>query len=320
MLRLFQQDQSLISLFILLFIATTIIFIPTTNESINTLPLLGEHIEIHWNAWFSKIAATGLIIIIAACMVRLNVVFNFIRVRTYFPALFYVFLVFPVTRGNSIEPVMFASLGLLAIFFTIFHSFKQKGISYNYFYAGLILGLINALYAPSLIFIVLIYISYGLLRQPNWRELIYPVVGVVIVFYALWGIFYIFDLSFSHFTAYFNNLFTEHKTVLNRTIIDKVFLGISGLLIIISSIHTVSRFMNMKIYARRYYLIFWCMFILCVVLFFLIPEIKNEIIYLIAIPCSFLFSHYFSNVRPVILNRLLFFIFIVTAIITVYIE
>lgn len=319
MLRLFQRDQSLISLFILLFIASTLFFIPPADESINTFPLLGQHIEIHWKLWFSKVAATTLILIIATFLVRLNVVYNFIRVRTYLPALFYILLVFPITRGHSLEPMIFGALGFMAILFTLFRSFKQKGVSYNYFYAGLFLGLISTLYGPFAFYIVFIYICLSLLRQANWREMIYPVLGMLIIYYLTWGIFYLYDISFDHFTEYFKNLFVDNDTKITLSTIEKVYLGVVGFLIVVASVHITSHFMGKKIYSRRIFLIFWWLFVLSLFLFFAVPQVKKEIIYLVAMPCSFLLTHYFSNVRPGILNQLLFIVFIVTAVVTLYV-
>lgn len=317
MLKLFQREQSFISIFLFLLILSVVIFIVPPEESINTLPLLGQHIEIHWTPWFSKIATLLLVITIAVLMVRLNVVYNFIRKRTYLPAFFYVLLVLPIMKDMSLEPALYGMLGFLAILFTLFRSFKQKGIAYNYFYAGLLLGIISLLYAPALFYIVFIYIALSLLRTPNWREMVYPVIGVLTIYYLVWGIFYVSGISFSHATVYFSGLFGGLARF-NWSVTEMVFLSVSGFLIVISSIHIASVIMGKKIYSRRIFLIFWWMFAIGLVLFILLPGVGKEIVFIAALPCSFLFSHYFSNVRPSLINEFLFLLFTVSSLTTIY--
>ena len=64
-----------------------------------------------------------------------------------------------------------------------------------------------------------------------------------------------------------------------------------------------------KIYSRKYFMFFLWLFIVTLAIYFIIPSAGYEMIIIAALPVSFLFTHYFVNVKPGWINRMLFDMF-----------
>jgi len=309
MLRLLQQNKIFLQSIIFLYLIGIVIFLPVGNTTA-TIPLLGNHIEIQWYPWFSKLAAVVLVWFTGFLMVRLSNEYNFIRERTYMPALFYALFVFPVLRYAHIEPSLFVAIIMVIILSLVIESYRTKGISYHYFYTGLLLGLGALLYFPMVLYVVLVYIAYVLLRQMNIREILFPIIGIAVVYYLVWGIFYVFGWSLHPMYGYISTIFQPDDYKPTWNLVEKIYLINVGIIVLISSLYMGGRFFGKKVYSRRIYIIFWWLFIISLALFFLIPTVRYELVYILAIPVSFLVSHYFINVRPTVINEIILLIFI----------
>ena len=70
-----------------------------------------------------------------------------------------------------------------------------------------------------------------------------------------------------------------------------------GILVVFSSIYMIWTFTKKKIQLRKQYLYFLWMFLVIIAVFLFSPFVSFEMITILAIPLSFLISHFFLEIR-----------------------
>jgi len=76
-----------------------------------------------------------------------------------------------------------------------------------------------------------------------------------------------------------------------------IFIGFIALLVVVSSLYMMRVFASKKIHSRKYFILFLAIFINLVLIYFLVPGAGVELLYLSAIPVSYLLSHYYINIK-----------------------
>ncbi len=86
---------------------------------------------------------------------------------------------------------------------------------------------------------------------------------------------------------------------------DLLVTALVFLLILIASLYMLRVYQFKKIYIRNYYMIFFWLFVSSLV-FFVLTRFDPGIIYVFALPVSYILSNYFINSRKTLGNRILF--------------
>ncbi|MBN2348577.1 MAG: hypothetical protein JXJ22_07065 [Bacteroidales bacterium] len=255
---------------------------------------------------FSIVFTFILVISISFLLVRLNIQFFFINVRTQLPALFYLVLVcafFPLNRAN---PALLASLFIIIALFKIFNSYKQDQLSYQYFDSAILISTGSLFYFNLIFFIPLLWTGLAILRNFKWREWVFTLVGVSLPYVFLFSYYYLTD---RRLFILWENLYaqlTEENINYNFSTYFQLYLLFLLVLAAVASFMMIRKFGSKKIQARKYFTFLLFFFINSVLIYFLVPSAGIEIIYFSGIPLTYLFSHYFINVQNNLINNFFF--------------
>ncbi len=259
--------------------------------------------------FFGVLVTFILLVIISLLLVRLNILFFFINTRTQLPALFYMLIAssyIPLQRGN---PAIIGSFIFVIVLFRVFGSFKKEGLAYNYFDAALLLS-IGSLFYFNLIFLLpVLWLALIMLREPRWREWVFTLLGA--------GLPYVFLLSYYYLTSKSYDLFTEnirnivlHSSTMNYKYPFLIFSGYLGLLVMFASFYMVGIFAGKKIHARKFFIVLFGVFINILLVYLIVPGAGIELLFIIAIPLSYLISHYYENIKKKIWREVSFLLFL----------
>lgn len=314
LLKLFRSNRSLVILILPIFIV--IIWFPGFQEQNSLLFSFEQYPGLLYRAFLtfavkdvlvSKIAALLLLLFIGILLVRLNTTYFFIPIRTQLPAVIYLYIVSSVVVLQRFNPVIVSSLILVLVIFRIFGSYKYEGLAYHFFDSALLISLSSLIYVNSVFFISFIWIGLLLLRSFNWREWSFSIIGFVLPYLFILGYFYATDRSTDELLISTIRKNFEVGLLLSDKIADiKLISIVLIILIILTSLFMMHKFDTKKTYARKYLLFFLWMFIILTIMFLLLPSFGIEYMLIIAIPLTYLFSHYFVFTRINWLNRFLF--------------
>ncbi|NJM16717.1 MAG: hypothetical protein HC896_16315 [Bacteroidales bacterium] len=127
------------------------------------------------------------------------------------------------------------------------------------------------------------------LQRTGWRDWTLWLLGALLPYAFYYALVYLFDKPVMGMAFYFN--YAEVKNV-NFSLADKVFVAFSGIMVLISSSFILMRYQTKKIQARKYFMFLFLFFIMCLLYFFTGKANRPEVVYLLAVPLSFLISHY----------------------------
>jgi hypothetical protein len=208
-----------------------------------------------------------------------------------------------------LNPVLPAAFLLMLAVMRIMDSYRKPEIAFNFFDAAILISIGSLFYANMIWLGLLVIIGIALLRTGNIGEIALSLLGLATPYILTIGLYYVLgkdlDLLFSDIK---DNLFgdTNGYSFQRLTIIVLIYSGI----IILISIGFLSTQMNSKkIKSRKtFYLLLWW-FLISLAIYFILPSISVEIIWIIGIPASYFLAHYFVFVRKKLLPEIVFTVF-----------
>jgi hypothetical protein len=262
------------------------------------------------NPLLSRMIACLFLSFQAFLIVRLNVMYMLIQQKNYLPALFFISITSFYLPLMNFSGYIFSSFFFILILMLLFSVYKKEPNSYRFFEAGLVLG-IGSLFYPRLIyFLPFIWIVSIILRPFYWREWVLPVIGMILPYIFIVAYLY---LTNNNILNVFISLWMELTSISFTFKLEWNYLVIAGFiffLIVIASLYMLRVFQFRKIYIRNYYLSFFWLFFISLVAFFFLSHFDPGILYVFALPVSFILSNYFKNSRPSLGNKIIFAIFI----------
>ena len=252
------------------------------------------------------VAVTGFL------MVNLNTTLFFINERTFIPALIYILLSGFFPQYQLLNPAIFGSIFLMLAFRRIMEAYRIPGTAYNFFDAGILIGTGSLFYADLIWFSLILFIGIAILRTGNVKEIVISLIGLLTPYFLTFGIYYISGNDIKGlFSLMGYNLFGKPGSY--------VFTGLTtaaviyaGLITFVSIIYLLMSMNSKKIKSRKtFYLLLWIFFI-SISVYFLVPSVSVEIVWITGIPVSYFLSHFFVFVKkklvPEILFSVLFFL------------
>lgn len=199
---------------------------------------------------------------------------------------------------QRLNPVIFAGFFLLLALENIFDAYRKSNkLAYEFFLAGIYLAIGSLFYSYLLFFIFILWISLAILKPFNWREWVFTILGTALPLYFCFSYFYIlYDQPFrlwNDFVAVF--LYPSVRVVYSVPFF--VFLGLTIVLIALSSQFIAKTYTAKKNLPRKAFTIFLWLFLNSMVVFFLIKNASAGLVYLAAIPISYLFANYFALLK-----------------------
>jgi hypothetical protein len=249
--------------------------------------------------------------LMAFLMVNLNTSLFFINERTFLPALFYILLSGLFPQYQLLNPAIFGALFLMLAIRRIMDAYRVPGIAYNFFDAGILIGIGSLFYAHLIWFGVLVIIGISTLRTGNIKEIAISVIGLVTPYFFTFGIYYIIGKDLKDLVSLLEfNLFvnTANYVFSPLTIVAVIFIGLS------TSISTFFLFMRMntkKVKSRKTFQMLLWIFIISIGLFLALPTVSVEMMWLAGIPISYFLAHYFIFVKKKLLPEIIFSLFFI---------
>ncbi len=246
----------------------------------------------------SKISCFILLLIQVFILNQLNKKYLIVNVRTYLPAFFFIIITSSFIELQRINPAVFASFFLIMAIDKVFDSYRIKGLAYHYFEAAFFISLGSLFYLPAAFFIIFLWFAAAQLRPFHWREWLFPILGLITPYILLTGYYYVFKQELFYFIDYLTTNFNYHVEATNYfTLPYMIFYGFILFITFIAIMHIFSSLFKKKIQARKSFTLFTWLLIISLAIFFFDASASFEMIYLIAVPMSFLLSDYFAHLR-----------------------
>ncbi len=257
-----------------------------------------------------------LVLAVATVMVRFNTEIFFIPRRTYLPALLYI-LLYSVFPGEMIlNPVLPASLLIMAAIWRMLSSYRLNGLSFNFFDAALMISSAGLLYAGSMWFLVVVFIGALVLRSPDTRELTLALTGALLPWIVMYAVWYVTGSNPGELTGIIlHNLFDQTSSVyLSRTLV--MLLVVAGLNFLPSLLYLAREMPTYKIRSRKTWeIMIWLMVISTAALIF-VPAVSTELTAVAAIPVSFVMANFMVFTRRVVTAELLFWLMVIMLVVS----
>jgi hypothetical protein len=245
----------------------------------------------------SVFVVIGLLVLISFYLMHLNTRFMFIKERTYLPAVFYILLASSYLPIQSFNPALISSVILIFAFQRLFKVYRREKLSYEIFDSAVLISLASMCYAPASAYFLIIWIALLIFRSFSWREWLLSLVGFVLPYFL--GTVYCLIFSpdpFMLIKKYYSCIVAQSAAFIFP--LPYLYLGaFLILLLLLASIKMIRDANLLKVETYKAFLLFLWIFLVSILLFFMIPSTSAELLYIAAIPMSFLFSYYYNMIQ-----------------------
>jgi hypothetical protein len=277
------------------------------HYDINPMPLYSLLKEgIGNNALAGVIFSFVLVVLLSFILVNFNTSVFFINERTFLPAAIFILLSGLFPHYQVLNPVLPASVFLMIAVRRIIDAYRKSGTAFNFFDASLLISTGSLFYANLIWFGLLVIIGIAILRTGNIKELAISILGLCTPIFLTIGLYYITgkDLNSLMSDIHYNLFDKTGEYYLSRLAIAGLI--IIGLNVLISIIHLISVMNSKKIKSRKTFTELLWTFMISIVVFFVLPSVSVEIVWLISIPVSYFLSHYFIFSKKKLIPEIFF--------------
>jgi hypothetical protein len=252
-----------------------------------------------------------MVALMAFLLVNFNTTVVFINERTFLPALIYILSGGLFPQFQLLNPVLPASLFLMLAINRIIESYHKPGIAYNFFDAGILISTGSLFYANLIWFGLLVIIGIVLLRTYNLIEIAISIIGLLTPYLLALGLYYVSGKEMlSLISTVVNNLFGRsagyHFSGL--TLITLIF---TGVVLLVCVAYLVNLMSIKKIKSRKTFSLLLWVFLISSGIYFVLPSVSVEIVWLISIPVSYFMTHYFLFRKKRVVPEMFFSVFFV---------
>jgi hypothetical protein len=250
----------------------------------------------------------------AFLMVNLNTTLFFMNMRTLLPAVIYILLSGLFPQYQLLNPAIFGAMFLMLAIRRIMDSYRIPGTAFNFFDAGMLIGIGSLFYANLIWFGLLVIIGIALLRTVNIKEIAIFLIGLIAPFILTFAVYYVSGHDLKNLLSIFEyNLFEKQAVyVFSRlTIVTLVFTGLSALIGIVYLLMVMD---TKKIKSRKTFTLLNWLFFISLAVYFILPSASVEIVWITGIPLSYFITHYLVYVKKRVITEIIFsglFIFII---------
>jgi len=239
-----------------------------------------------------SILALIFVILLAFLILKLNIQYAFIRVRTFLPPSLFILIASGMHDLHAMHPVYPAAIFLILAIDRIFATYDKEVIHSNAFDSGIFLAIGSLFYMNLVFFFPLLWIGFIILKpKVNWREYVLTTLGFVLPWLVAITFFFASGRSDEFIQTLQSNI-TFHQSFLRNNLPIQIFSGFLILMTLLGSVFLLSQFDGKKISSRRFFKILFWIFLISMVLTLANRAVSQEIIVLLAIPLSYLISNY----------------------------
>jgi len=245
------------------------------------------------NLLLNNIIALLFTILLAFLILKLNVQYAFIKLRTFLPPCVFILITSGMPDLHAMHPVYPATLFLVLTIDRIFSSFDKEIIHSNAFDAGVFLAVGSLFYLNLVFFFPVLWFGFIIIKQKvNWREYILSTIGFVLPWLAALTYFFIAGREDELWHTLQMN-FTSKQTFLRDNLSIQIYIGFLFLLTLLGSFFLLSQYDDKRISSRKFFKVFFWIFLISIVLIAANPAVSQEIIVILALPLTYLISNYF---------------------------
>jgi hypothetical protein len=244
--------------------------------------------------------------LMAFFIVNLNTSLFFLTIRTHVPAVIYILLSGLFPQYQLLNPAIFGAMFLMLAIRRIMDSYRITGIAYNFFDAGILIGIGSLFYANLIWFGLLVFTGMALLRSGNIKEIAISIIGLVTPFLLTFGIYYILGRDLNDLLSVIRyNLFGRPAVYVfsHLTIVALIF---TGLITLVSIIYLLMRMDIKKIKSRKTFSLLNWLFFISLGVYFVLPSVSVDIVWITGIPVSYILAHYLLNVKKRMVPEIIF--------------
>lgn len=289
--------------------------LPVYYSGVNSMPLftlvrdlIGE------NARWGVLISYSLVLIISVLLSGSNLSGVLISERTLLPAASFVIISAFIPSAQTLNPALFASAFLLLALMRINEAYKKSGIAYNFFDAAFLISTGSLFYADLIWMQLIVFFAIIILRAVSLKELAISMIGVITPYIILYGTFYSLGNDLNKLTELIiSNLFGESGSVdLSRMVI--VTLVSTGFYVIVSLFNLASVVNAKKIRTRKVFSLLIWILVFAILEYVFLPSTGEEMMFIAAIPVSYLLSHNYFNVKRKIVPEIFFTVVLILTI------
>lgn len=260
------------------------------------------------NPLASNIVALLFIILLAFLILKLNVQYAFIRVKTFLPSSLFVLITSGMHDLHAMHPVYLAALFLILTIDRIFSSYDKEIIHSNAFDAGIFLAIGSLFYLNLVFFFPFLWVGFITLKpKVNWREYILTTLGFILPWLAALT-YYLISGRTDELIQTLETNFTLHQTFLRGSLPVQIYIGFLVLLTLLGSYTLLAQYDEKRISSRKYFKAFFWIFLISCILIIASPAVSQEIIIILAVPLTYLISNYLIFNRRQIWGEILLYL------------
>lgn len=250
--------------------------------------------------------SAALSVVMLFLLINFNTTIFFINERTFLPALLFIMFVGLFPEYQKLNPVLPASVMFMIALKRIMAGYHKQGIAYNFFDAGILISTGSLFYANLIWFGIIILIGIILLRTVSVSEIAVMLLGLITPYLVTFGLYYVVGYDLKVLLEIISgNLFTRSEVYnFSRPVI--VTLILFAVILVISTGYLLMLQNSKKIKSRKTFSLLIWIFFISVAVYFLVPSASVEVIWITAIPASYILSHFYINSRNKIVSEILF--------------
>ncbi|OQX97209.1 MAG: hypothetical protein B6I24_09535 [Bacteroidetes bacterium 4572_128] len=244
---------------------------------------------------------------------KFNSDFSLIKTKTYLPSFFFITLIISCQEKFFISSFFISNLFFLFSLRSLTFQTKEKNLFDNFFSSAFFLSIASLFYPYFIFYFSIIFYTLISFRSFNWREWMVVLLGFFIPYLFVF-VYFLFknDISFigNHF-GYLNNLHFNIN-IKNISILQILFYFSIIFLILSSIVFTITNLHKSKISERKFFkILIFSIFVSTFISFF--TNVNTSIIFIFAVPSSYLISYYFLffNKNKNWWGNFLFYIYII---------
>jgi len=266
---------------------------------------------IETNVFINFLVPVVFIFLISLLLLRLNSTFPVIQEKTFLIPGIFVIILGGFVFLHTMHPVYFGTLFLLFSLSRIFSACtKDSGGLSSAFDAGFYIGVGSLFYFPLIFYFFVVWAGlFKIHGQLHGRYFILSLIGTLLPWLMVFS-YYFFTDAQSVFNHIIYQNFYASSSYQGTEIPYYIYIGFLFLMIVISEFPLLSHVNSQKVVTRKYYGILFWIFIVSIAIFFLVPSVSEEIMVIIAVPLSFLFSNFMVYLKKEILGDIILIVFL----------
>lgn len=267
------------------------------------------------SVFLQNLLALVLVLVMALLLLLINSKYSFLRKRTMISATIFVVLAGGLSHIHAFHPVYPGALFFILALNRLFSAYDQAKPYSAAFDSGFLLGVAVLFYYSLIVLFPAFFIGIGVLsREKKWRE--FTVIFIGFILPLIFGASYSF--LFDQFSVFINDFARGLLNPVESFTIPvsvKVFISYLVIVVIISSYKILRAYNSMKVSTRKYFIIFFLIFISTLGALLILPAVSHAILLISIVPVTFLITNFFMFLKNRFWGEFLFSVLLLVVVI-----